>query len=77
MISIEIEVADDGTVTVGVQPQEEETAAGDMQQDKAYMQPAKSVDDALQTAKMLLEQGGQGGQGAAQGEVAFSNSFNR
>ena len=56
MISIEIEVADDGKVTVGVQPPDEEAAAGDVTKDKSYMQPAKSVDDALSTAKDLIAQ---------------------
>jgi hypothetical protein len=50
---VEIEIEDDGTVMVGVKPQEQETP-GEEAQDKQYLQPANSVDEALTTAKDLL-----------------------
>jgi hypothetical protein len=49
MICVEIELADDGTFTVGVCPPEEETG-----EPKDYMQPVKSLDDALGVAQDLL-----------------------
>lgn len=51
---IEIEISDQGAVTVGVCPPEpvEETGA-----QKEYMQPAASVDEALAKAKQLLSGG--------------------
>lgn len=58
-ICIEINIDDQGAVTVGVCPPEEETG-----EPKGYMQPAKSVDDALGTARDLLA--GQNGQMAQQ-----------
>ena len=64
MITIEIEVAEDGTITVGAMPPMEESAEGAetdekpyMQHDKSYMQPAESIDDALAMAKALIDQG--------------------
>jgi len=53
-ICVEIEVDDQGQVTVGVSPPGQESSAPDQQEDKSYMQPAKSVQDALQTANDLL-----------------------
>ncbi len=65
-ICVEIEVGEDGSVRVGIEPQEEyaqdaagagtPTGPGDQPgpDDKPYLQPAQSVDDALQTAKDLL-----------------------
>lgn len=62
---VEIEVDDQGQVTVGVCPPEQETP-GEEQQDKQYMQPAQSVEEALTTAKDLLTnpqaQAAEGGQ---------------
>lgn len=52
-ICIEIEVADDGQVTVGVCPPKE---GGEP---KEYMKPAQSVDDALAQAKSMLAGQGQ------------------
>lgn len=84
MITIEIEVADDGTVMVGMMPPMEESAEGAdkkyMQHDKSYMQPAKSVDDALAMAKGLIDQGAPGKpQGAEMpgmaGEASFAQGF--
>lgn len=50
-ICVEIEVSDDGKVTVGVDPEKE------YGERKGYMQPAQSLEDALQTAKDLLTNG--------------------
>lgn len=55
IICVEIELdTDTGAVTVGVCPPEEESMQDDQAKDKAYMQPAQSVEDALGTAKDLL-----------------------
>lgn len=54
MRAVEIEVDDQGQVTVGTPPQAEETGAQDVQEDKSYMKPADSVDAALQAAKDML-----------------------
>lgn len=48
-ICVEIEIDDQGQVMVGVDPEKEEAP-----EPKGYMQPAQSVEDALQTAKDLL-----------------------
>jgi hypothetical protein len=48
-ICVEIEVDDNGQVTVGVCPPEEEAG-----ESKDYMQPAESVEVALEKAKSLL-----------------------
>ena len=86
MITIEIEVADDGTVMVGMMPPMEESAEGAdkeyMQHDKSYMQPAKSVDDALVMAKALIDQGASqpgktqdAGMPDMAGEASFAKGF--
>ena len=49
MPCVEIETKEDGTVTWGVCPPEEETG-----EPKDYMQPAASVDEALAKAKEAL-----------------------
>ena len=70
-ICVEIEIGDDGAVRVGAQPYEEgaETA------EKPYLQPARSVEDALGTAKDLLS-GSTGEQAqAAQAEGDFRQGF--
>lgn len=54
MIAVEIEVDDQGKVTVGMPPQAEETGQQDTQEDKSYMSPAASVDDALKVARDML-----------------------
>lgn len=75
-ICVEIEIGDDGTVRVGVEPYDQE-AAGAEEQEKSYMQPAKSVEDALGTARDLLS-GATGAQAqAAQAEGDFRQGFNR
>lgn len=51
-ICIEIEVSDDGQVTVGVCPPEEESG-----EPKGYMKPAQSIDEALAQAKSMLAGG--------------------
>jgi hypothetical protein len=80
-ITVEIELAEDGTVTVGAEPpdaQGEGTPTGQGDQpgadDKAYMQPAKSVEDALMIAKDLLTNP-QAQQAAQQG--GFDAVFNQ
>ena len=84
MITIEIEVADDGTITVGAMPTMEESAEGASAEtsEKPYMQPAKSVDDALSMAKTLIDQGAsepgkpQGkGMPDMAGEASFAQGF--
>lgn len=61
-VCVKIELDDQGQVTVGQEPSEDYQApahgtAEDEQAEAAYMKPAKSIDDALATAKQLLEQG--------------------
>lgn len=54
MKTVEIEINDQGQVTVGEPPQAEETGQPDMQEDKSYMRPAASVDEALNQARTIL-----------------------
>lgn len=65
MKKICIELADDGTISVGEEPQNEggmpEGSVQDAESDKSYMQPAESIDAALATAKQMLS--GDQGQG--------------
>lgn len=75
MISIEIEIADDGSVTVGMQPPSEEAANTDKVDDKSYMQPAKSIDDALAMVKAMANQGGGQSQDAGMQSQANEQSF--
>lgn len=65
MKAVEIEVDDQGQVTVGMPPASEETGAQDVQEDKSYMKPVQSVDQALQVAKDMLT-----GQSGAQAQAA-------
>lgn len=71
---IEIHVADDGKLYVGLAPPEE-SGPDEPAMDMTGMQPAQSVDDALRIAKTLIEQGGQpapstGEQGAVESFAA-------
>jgi hypothetical protein len=66
MKTVCIEMADDGTFMVGMEPEGAdagmaEGSAGEMEQDKSYMQPAASVDEALAMAKELLSAGAEQG----------------
>jgi hypothetical protein len=67
MKSVEITVNDDGSVLVGSPPEADDNAGdqsgsteigaedqGEEQDESSYMQPAKSVDDALRIARQLL-----------------------
>jgi hypothetical protein len=57
MKTVCIEMADDGSITVGLEPEEgdgQEGSAADESQDKSWMSPAKSLDEALSVAKDLL-----------------------
>lgn len=57
-----IEMDDDGTITVGLEPASEdqggaeppEDSKAEEDQEKSWMSPAKDIDDALSTAKDLL-----------------------
>lgn len=70
MICVEIELADDGSVKVGVCPPEQ----GEPDQgEKEYLQPAKSVEDALGTAKDLLS--GDTGEQAQEAEAEFAQGY--
>lgn len=53
-MAVEIEIDSQGRITVGMPPQPEETGQQDMQEDKSYMSPAQSVDDALKVARDML-----------------------
>lgn len=70
---IEIHIADDGKIYVGIAPPEE-VGPDEPAMDMSGMQPAESVDAALQIAKTLIEQGGQppgaGEQGAGESFAA-------
>ncbi len=59
MKKICIEMADDGSVSVGEEPQSEGGSAEGMPQEAegSYMQPAESIDAALATAKQMLSGG--------------------
>jgi hypothetical protein len=48
---VEIEIADDGKVSVGVEPQNQ----AEYSEPKDYLKPAASVEEALATAKSLLD----------------------
>lgn len=64
-ICVEIEVDDQGKVSVGIDPEQKEP------NDNANMQPAASIDEALAKAKQLLSQGG----GQNQAEQQFQQGF--
>lgn len=80
-ICVEIEIDDQGQVTVGVCPPEEETG-----EPKDYMQPADSLEAALSQAQEILsgsEQNSQDSEGAAEqgqempmSEEDFAGGFN-
>lgn len=50
MATVEIEIGDDGKVSVGMCPPSEEAA-----EPKEHLKPAKSLDDALAQARTLLQ----------------------
>jgi hypothetical protein len=59
MKTVCIEMADDSTFMVGMEPEGAdagmtEGSAGEMERDKSYMQPVASIDEALAMAKELL-----------------------
>lgn len=54
-ICFEIELdTDTGEVMAGVCPPEEESGMADMEEDKSYLQPAASLDEALTMARDVL-----------------------
>jgi hypothetical protein len=56
-ICIEIEIDDNGHISVGQCPPDENTA-GEEQGEKQYMMPAASIGEAIKTAAALLASGG-------------------
>lgn len=69
-VSVEIELnTKTGEVKVGVEPPDG-TEAGD---DDSYLQPAKSIDDAIAQAKQLLHQAS--GQQSPEDEAAFGQGY--
>lgn len=74
MLSIEIEVNDQGQVSVGISPPAEEAQQADQMADKGYMHPVASVDEALAMVQQLLAQAQQPQQQAQrpQGSPSFN-----
>lgn len=98
-ICVKIEIDDNGQISVGQEPEEQEqpgadqgaqgggqqqeAAAGggadDEAAEKQYMNPVRSVDEALAMAKQLLAQAQSGtpqGQAQAQEQQGFESGFN-
>lgn len=71
MICIEIAVDDNGQVSVGVCPPEEEAG------EKEYMQPAQSIDEALSKAAEMLQGPQAEGQAQAQAQESLQTGFRR
>jgi hypothetical protein len=84
-ICVEIEVDDDGTIAVGVVPQSEEATedkgepnSGEQPgqgeaDEKQYLEPVRSIDEALAKAKELLAGAGQ--EQSAQEQQGFDAGF--